>query len=226
MAEFHRKYAAWFEEKETALAAEMNGSSPETKHFRTKFRKILPLAAALVLLVGTMSAQAFDLKAWFSSVISWTSEVFQVGGEDVPSASITLRPLEDGERAEYNTLQDALDAFGIKVLLIPQWIPEGLKVEEVHAQNMGGFIKISVLYVDGESSLLVQYREVTPDTKDYEKFGPQVSVDTYDGIKHYLMPNNQQYQAYWQNGELNCSISGDVSQEEMIQIIESIYEGE
>ena len=226
LAELHRKHAHQFEvlARETAETPE---SSPLKKPDRDKrkFIRLLPLVAVLVVLI-TVSANAFGFRDIFDLFTRWTSDIFMGGGEEAPHATITLHPLEEGEEAEYDSLQEALDAFGIKEQLAPTWIPERFELESVVAENVFGNVNIFADYIDKGEYLMIRYREITSDTTGAEQKGAKVTVVSYGGLKHYLMPNSDQYRVSWQNGELNCSINGTVSKEEITDIITSIYEGE
>ena len=184
----------------------------------------MPLAAVLVVLI-TVSANAFSIRSIFDLFTRWTSDIFMVGGEDAPHAAITLHPLEEGEEAEYSDLQEALDAFGIKEPLAPTWVPERFELERVVAKNVVGNVNIFADYISKDEYLMIRYREITPDPTEAEQKGDRVSLSSYDGIDHYIMPNHEQYRVSWKNGELSCSINGTVSIEELTDIIKSIYEG-
>jgi hypothetical protein len=51
-----------------------------------------------------------------------------------------------------------------------------------------------------------------------------VTVYKCNGIEHYIMSNNTQYSAVWLAGIYECTIYGTVSEAELKQIIDSIYE--
>jgi len=223
---FHQRHAADFAVAEAAEPAAMISSSPSRKRSPRFWLKLLPVAAILVLLLRSIMAQAFNWGGLFS-FIRWDSEVFQVGGETVPHATITKMPLEEGEQATYATLQEALDAFGIDEQLAPQEIPERFELTQVVAvrQPLGICIYADYFGVDNaEEFFFVQYREVNSDTRGFEQVSPHVNIEKYCGITHHLMPELNRYKAYWENGEIACYLDGTVSQEEMAQIIESIYE--
>ena len=46
----------------------------------------------------------------------------------------------------------------------------------------------------------------------------------YEGITHYIMHNLDSVTAVWIYEDYECSISGPVTQEEMKQILRSVYE--
>ena len=224
LARFHQKHAAKAAAESAPTAAMISTSSSKKRSARS-WLKILPVAAILVLLLGTVMAQAFGLSDLFS-FIRWDSEVFQVGGETIPHATITKMPLEEGEQVTYDTLQEALDAFGIKEKLAPTELPERFELAEVVAYNQFEDINIYADYVDATNKsnfFAIQYREITPDVIGFEHSNPHVNAQKISGIKHFIIPELERYKAYWQNGEIACYFDGTVSQEEMVQIVESIY---
>lgn len=225
LARFHQRRAALVAAEPVSSAA-MISSSPSGKRSRLSLLKFLPVAAILVLLLGSIMVSAFDLGDLFS-FIRWDSEVFQVGGQEVPHATITKMPLEEGEQATYDTLQEALDAFGIDENLAPTQLPERFELVEVVVYNRFGDINIYADYIDGideNGFLSVRYREITEDTLGFEQAAPHVTVKNCFGIDHHIMPELDRYKAYWQNGEIIGYLNGTVSHEEVVQIIESIYE--
>ena len=53
---------------------------------------------------------------------------------------------------------------------------------------------------------------------------PRLTVYKCNGIEHYIMSNNTQYSAVWLAGIYECTIYVTVSEAELKQIIDSIYE--
>lgn len=222
LARFHQRHAA-LGATESAPTAAMIASSPSGSRSRLSLLKFLPVAVILVLLLGSVMVSAFDLGDLFS-FIRWDSEVFQVGGQEVPHATITKMPLEEGEQTTYDTLQEALDAFGIKEKLAPQKLPERFELTDVRAYNKRGDVNIYADYVaEDDGFLSIRYCEITTDVTGFEQAKNHLYVQNYIGLDHYLISELDRYKAHWQNGEIACYLDGTVSKEEMIQIIESIY---
>lgn len=57
----------------------------------------------------------------------------------------------------------------------------------------------------------------------FEKDSGSVLEYTKNGIVHYIMSNENILTAAWINGTCECSISGELDEEEMATIIDSIY---
>ena len=127
----------------------------------------------------------------------------------------------------FETLEDAIDAFGITEPVVPKWIPERFSLAEVAALYNANGIEILATYVENGKSakpFTVSYRALTQNMSIVEKDGTAVELYTQSGFAHYLITDVSYEQAIWQNGELECFISGVVSRQEMREIIDSIYE--
>ena len=134
-----------------------------------KALKLLPLVAVLVLLIGTVSAQAFG-ENFFDLFAKWTSEIFHLDDSAKPEASIGHNDLEEGEVREYATPQEMLDAFGIKGQLIPTQVPEEFGAPACRARRDKSGLKLEVLYESAEHYLFLWYKQISKDsTADVEK---------------------------------------------------------
>ena len=190
-----------------------------------KALKLLPLVAVLVHLIGTVSAQAFG-ENFFDLFAKWTSEIFHLDDSAKPEASIGHNDLEEGEVREYTTPQEMLDDFGIKGQLIPTEIPEEFGPPTCWASNDESGLKLQILYESTDHYLFFWYRQVSQDNlSNVEKNGQKVIFWFFDGIKHYQLTDNGIEKIAWTNGEFECHASGDTTEEEMCQVIGSIYGG-
>lgn len=217
---FHKRYASLFSTVEEP-SAEASEASPEKKHFHFTVFKFAVIAAALVFVLGTV-AQAFGLNFW-GAVARWNADIFRFRSEEVPYATIRFDPLEEGETASYDTLEEAVEAFGITAPVAPTWLPERFVLTCVDATKQSNGISICADYVGDEGFFRIQYSETTKiNSRNFEK---EESVELYacNGIDHYLISDLGWYKACWQNGELECYMSGTISGQEIKDIIDSIY---
>lgn len=190
-----------------------------------KALKLLPLVAVLVLLIGTVSAQAFG-ENFFDLFAKWTSEIFHLDDSTKPEASIGHNDLEEGEVREYATPQEMLDDFGIRGQLIPTEVPEEFGAPTCWASKDECGLKIEILYENKEHYILFWYKQITKDnTVDVEKNDQMITSWNYGGIKHYQLTDNNVEKIVWINGVFECHASGNVAREDMSQVIKSIYGG-
>ena len=216
----------------TAVAQKINlkneNSIDDTKtssiHSR-KALKLLPLVAVLVLLIGTVSAQAFG-ENFFDLFAKWTSEIFHLDNSAKPEASIGHNDLEEGEVREYATPQEMLNDFGIKGQLIPTAVPEEFGPPTCRASQKKSGLKLEILYEDGEHYIFFWFKQISKDNAaDVEKNDQMITFWNYDGIKHYQLVDNGVEKITWVNGDFECHASGNVAKEDMSQVIKSIYGG-
>lgn len=167
LRELHRLAPIPSTEDSAAAAAaqksknKMEKSIDDTKtssiHSR-KALKLLPLVAVLVLLIGTVSAQAFG-ENFFDLFAKWTSEIFHLDDSAKPEASIGHNDLEEGEVREYATPQEMLNDFGIKGQLIPTAVPEEFGVPTCWASCDESGLKLEILYQSSEHYISLVYAD-------------------------------------------------------------------
>lgn len=190
-----------------------------------KALKLLPLVAVLVLLIGTVSAQAFG-ENFFDLFAKWTSEIFHLDDSAKPEASIGHNDLEEGEVREYATPQEMLNDFGIKGQLIPTEVPEEFGAPTCWASGDRSGLKLEILYESTEHYIFFWYKQISKDNAaDVEKNDQMITFWNYDGIKHYQLVDNGVEKITWVNGDFECHASGNVAKEDMSQVIKSIYGG-
>ena len=220
---FHRRYASVIDETCAGESAETAPAVSKKQHSIRPFARALPFVAALILLFGTVTAQAFGVDV-FSAIARWTSEIFRLDGGSTPYATVTVRPLEVGEEAVYESLEEAVEAFGIEAPIVPKEIPERFELVTVKATCREMGILIYAEYKSSEGILQIRYREAA--LQEFNVLEKENSaVDSYikDRIEYRLASDLGRQKATWQNGDFECQLLGDISKQELIEIINSIY---
>ena len=220
---FHRRYASVIETADTGNPAGASSAVSPKRHSIKPFARTLPFVAALILLLSTMTAQAFGVDV-FSAIARWTAEIFRLDGGSTPYATVTVCPLEDEEEATYASLEEAVAAFGIDAPIVPKEIPERFDLMQVTAicHKIGIFICADYKSEDGYLQIL--YREVAAkEFSTMEKENVVVGSHVVKGIDHRMASDLGRQKAIWQNGDFECRITGDISEQEIIDMIDSIY---
>jgi len=118
-----------------------------------------------------------------------------------------------------------VDAFGITEKVVPTRIPERFTLMQVTAVNQKGKLFICADYVSGEDYFQISYNEIRTNEKSVvEKEEQPVRSHSYGNIQHYLVCDLGWAKAFWQNGSLECYIAGNVSEQELMNMIDSVYE--
>lgn len=132
------------------------------------------------------------------------------------------------EEPEFTSLQEALDAYGITEPLVPKWLPEGFESLGVTTNVDPDFIRIAETYSYDEKKIKIAIRcynakEALERVSVEKENGQQDEKYIRGGVEHSLAQNRAIYTASWTNGLNIVSIIGDVTEEELEQMIDSIY---
>ncbi len=213
---FHEKFSPLF-------AAQSGEPVPRERGKRRLFLRAVTAAATIaVMLASMMTAQAFGLDV-FGFFASWTNDIFFFSkNQEAP-----VYPLAEGESAEFDTIEDALSAFNIDTPMAPSWYPDRIGEFEVTGSVANQTMEICATSGGENSDLLVSYSEFSDQSGPLfviEKDQNNITLYEKDGHSHYIMADNGLSKATWVVDNIQCIIFGTVSQDEMIKIIDSIYE--
>lgn len=221
LEEFHRRLEG--EVKPNPVGPDFHSTSKKIPGKRT-FRKLFPIAAILVLLVCLMMPTASG-ETIAQEIGRWTLEQFQLTGDDDNYAVIRNRPLAEGESKEYATPQEMLADFGIDAKILPNWVPERLGVPTVQADDSTYSVYLSVNYNTEDEFLRIYYSELLPqNVGSIEKDYRDADVKRINDVAHHIIKHDEITKMVWENGELECHITGNLPWEEMEQVLYSVYE--
>lgn len=179
-------------------------------------RSLTATAAVLaILVVGSVSAQALGLNIW-EAVVKWTQETFHFGewGSDT---NVNL---------PYASLQEALEQGKVSVALAPTWIPDGYVLADINVERKPLQIAYKAIYTNGEQELRITVRDYLDDVPVYVEQSDGL-VEEYEvaGVTYYLFENYDAVKAVWIVDTYECYISGNVTIDELKQMIDSIAKG-
>lgn len=178
--------------------------------------------AALMTVLLILSAAAFH---WTDYVVKWGKELFRIS-PDASGIMALQEPSVDG----YTTLEDALIDIGAENVPIPTWVPERYTIKTIVTQETTLFSSATSLYQDKESELRIRVFSYAnpsdmPDLQFEKNDNNQQETYVYNEIVHYIYENVDALQVTWKKGSCLCSISGIISKEEAMTMIDSIYGG-
>lgn len=180
-------------------------------------RSLTATAAVLaILVVGSVTAQAFGLNIW-EAMVKWTQETFHFGEWGDSNANNEL---------PYSSLQEALEKGNVSLLLAPTWIPNGFEMIEIITERSPLRIAYNAIYSNGEQNLRITVQEFLDKIPVYVEQSDGL-VEEYEvaGVTYYLFSDINVVKAVWINGSYECNIFGNVTIEELKQMIESIEKG-
>ena len=205
-------------ERDSSHLDQITSPSPNKKSRRI-LRAAVITAACIVILCGAASAFGFDILQAFAD---WTAETF---GFVTPGQEEAEAPQDD----PYNTLRLAVSKE-TDIPTVPSWFPDGtvlignISVVE-HLDKTR--IQASFETNKGQFTIRVQIYNTVP-----EKYEGTYQVDNefsepyeVDGIIHYIMSNNDTNSVAWVNGVVEGHIQGNLSVEDLKEMVNSIYQG-
>ena len=219
-----------FRSNEEALADFRKNYMPQaTQEGRTKVIRfpnrglrtvVAVLTIVLVLVVGTsVTAEAFQIDIW-GKLAKWTKEIFQF--TDMRDGTMATNP-EKENNLELKSLQDALVQYTRTEKLVPAWMPEGYKSQDLKIMNSPRALNISATYEKNGEKLIIKIRQtIGVQAPQVEKNDDLLEVYVVDGVEYYIFSNTETLQAAWSIGEFECGISGKITLEEMKKMIDSI----
>lgn len=181
---------------------------------RLKFA--LVIAAVLVLLCGT-TVFGFNI---FQAFVEWSSETFHFVSKVDEDEKLDVEPLD--------SLRTAV-ASKTNILVIPNWSPNGCEMDgDIHVVERENRTKMQGLFhfENGSFTILVEIYDSLPEdfVLEYEKNAGEELKYTVNGLKHSITTNNGNNIVAWSNENVVCMIQGDLTVEELKQMVDSIYE--
>lgn len=176
------------------------------------------LAATLLV----VSAVAFN---WPSHIVHWGRELLKISPP--PSGVMELvEPNTDG----YTTLAEAVAGIGEEDIKTPTWIPSRFSIEDIAIQELPAYTTLTAMYMADNTELAVRithYAE-TGDMPDFvfEKNDDDKQEEIKkDGITYRYTKNYDILRVTWKDGNCLYSVMGEISRDEMNQVVNSFYGG-
>lgn len=225
---FCEKNPQLLEPEKIAAPAAAESKKPLAKSSRKPFKRIVVLAATLVLMLALFTVQASGSNL-FRTLAEWTASVLRIGTDSSGQVSMGENDLAEGEIRTYATPEEMLSDLHIKGELVPIWVPDRFSVQRCEAKKTEAGISCRIVYTVGNNDLILKiWQKIDEGNYQIEKDLKDVSRFIAGEIEHYIFYDGESdmEKAVWTRNGLECRIVGAVSQEEMERIIESIYEGE
>lgn len=199
--------------------APMKKQHKKTTSFAVKRIVLVALVSCLCLL---MMAPALGYNI-IQAIGSWTKDVFSFSYSQEEALSSSSENSAN-EPQKFDSFQDALDASNITTINAPIYLPEGFVETEVNVIPHLKSDEIQAFYTSEDLTIqisITQFEDAY--SVQYEKDDTSVEEVVISGITHYLFSNNGRSVATWNVNSIEGSITGDISLEEMKEILESMY---
>ena len=194
---------------------------PKRKSNIIPFRRIAAVAASLVLVFSlSVTANAFSFRDVWNAVVTWAQETFSFSmGVEVSE------PKADSE-LEYNSLQELLIHNNIDLSVAPSIIPDGFKMIEAITDKNPKQESYVATYSNGVLSFTISVQTYLPNqSEQVETSHDYFEIYTISEHNYYIFGNYSHYQAVWIANSFECSISGELSIEDIKLMLDSIEKG-
>ena len=189
------------------------------RHF-PRVRKVLTaLAAAFCVVVMVADASGAGV---IDRLIEWGAETFSLQ----PASGVM--ELETADENGFRSLQEALEHYGVEDPAIPTWIPGQYSIEKIAIFNSNDTLTISGKYVSGNQELFIRISALFKEAFAFEKD----TADEYtlyaakNGITGILSENLGMKRAVWDTNGYAYSVAGDITEEELKQMLDSVWSEE
>lgn len=217
---------SWNSFQKNYLDEECAEDVQEPKKNRTAtpwLRRMIAAAAVIVLVICLpLSAQAFGWRDIWNIFARWAKETFSFVTEE----SADVQEPDTEYQGGLSSLQDLLAQGEHDASIVPTWIPERFTLKNV--ERVSSPIKEIYIayYVNGKETLSIRVQNhLSADVQNIEIEEGFSEIYTVSEIDYYILENLEQIRAVWIVDSYECIISGDISMEELKQMIDSIGKG-
>lgn len=186
-------------------------------------RRMIAAVAVIVVLVGLpLTASAFGWEDIWNAVANWARETFSFVTEE---SSQNTEPATENIQ-QYTSLQDLLIKTNRKADLVPTWIPDGYELVDIRLEETPVQKTYMARYDNADARLRISVKSfVAADPEKVEIDEELIEIYEYSDIEYYIVANMDQMKAVWIKDSYECYISGDLTVEEIKQMIDSIGKG-
>ena len=186
---------------------------------------LVAVIAVAAVFGGMVAAQASGIDV-FGTIGRWTDDVFHF----VPSAdgnNQATGAYASKNAPEYSALREALASLGIDENLAPTWFPDGFEAGnlEIVSSSVSDIVNFVASSENGTIFSLDIIRYASADylsDTQFEKDAENVEQYSNNQQTFYILSNADTITATWSEGLLVEQITGNISDEAMKKIIDSI----
>ncbi len=187
------------------------------KWFKSVRAVEIAVAVALCLMI---TANAFGYNP-IRQFLDWADGIIRVYSN--PSGEMELPPDDPNE---YHSLAEALEAYDIDPDSCPTWIPKDYALKTVTVRDSEGLFRISGVYRSERGELLIRFTNFKVFNENY--WGNVIERDENGSIfkngenEFYITTNSNQLKAGWIQNSNFYEVIGQVSEDEIKEILKSI----
>ena len=218
--DFQDKFPELFEPEDNFEDDELEDEpedKPKVIRKSSVFRRLATVAAVVAILL--VVSPAVTGRNPIKVIFDWGNEIFTASG---PSSGVLELPPE--VEGEYRTFTDAVTSVSGQEIACPTWIPEDYSLSAVEIDSSSNSSMCSATYVS-ERGKLSFYATIFYDdswSSVLEKNKNNGDVFSNEGVEYYLTNNYDIINADWYESNVALSITGNITEDELTNIIKSI----
>ena len=197
---------------------------PQRRPKRHFFRRVV-IVAAVVVCIALPPALGFENV--FQLIGAWTDDIFLLNNV----SSLEGNEIEADKKSV--DIEEILGELNYSENVFPTWIPERFELEKVITNEfvLSGKTELRIHYKNGQTRELITftynvYNSIASGTMTaFEKDANALEEYFVGDVTHYIFENLGKYIAVWNQNNIECAISGDVSLTELKEMLNSIYGG-
>lgn len=205
----------------TVAAETAKPLSPKPREKRhSHFASIsVSILAACFCLVVTANALGMNPVQAF---LDWADGIIQIYRN--PSG---IMELPEDDPSQYHSLAEALEAYDMEPNQIPTWIPQDYQLSSVDVLDTGSLTQCTASFTSSRGELLFRATSF-PDGDWSGRSEKNNDGEEYikNGSIYYVVTNQELCKAGWDYEGISYVISGNVTEQELKEMIDSISKGE
>lgn len=197
----------------------------EEKPKRRRSRKSIRVAVVVVLLLAALAmASCGIIERILQAIADWSEEVFHY--EVTQELRTEVPEPELPETEHYESLEEALEEYGIPTEYARIHYPEGYCFHEARVSEVANAIKIVASYIRDDEEIVFtiwHYKDSTSlELNAAEKLPPDAEIYIQNGNEYYILVNSETTTITWISGFEMYMVWGKLSVEEVNQMIDSL----
>lgn len=223
LSEFRRYYLPTLDDEDWGEDVENAPPQPipsEKKQSKRPVRFIISIAAAVAIVLTLISAAYAGVFDWFAR---WTKDDFYLLFGDREAAAIEDATSDVLDK--YALFCYALSEYNVPNNIVPPYIPEGYVFTDFETISIDHCDLLIATFKNSDGNMIHLDYSIYSESISTLYPKDEDSPDTYvaGGVDHIILTNMGNFQATWQRENVECSISGYLSRDELIKSIDSMY---
>ena len=197
---------------------------------KTRQRRVVIRVAAATVAIFLMGIgiEAFVNRGWLEGAQSPDEQQYVISGQEIDPGLIGESQADNAGQSQTITTTDLNEAVSVLGYTppMPTWLPDGWAVENYYANHIGNITSFGIRYQRAPDEDLLRFSITTysdVESAIYEFEQGKTGIETQcNGWTVYISENTDAPMAVWREDTACYSITGPISKDELLQIIQSI----